>query len=271
MMTERYRRCWPLVFGVIPFAVSYALVVPHAAQADSCVLATQHAGVAFPVEKLEDDRACPLKAVIDNYTTANKLGPLRTPLPEGPYTDLLDRPGLAAALVNRLGYAPYQASTRGPQQYWGNDGEGMEGLIELVYRDRTSRIYILDGSYVGTWLPRITGRAVVLVRMNPIKESDGSEAMDTTLVCYTRLNNRVLSGVVSLLRPLIGSNVTKRLMRVAEAANRLSQEMKKSPDRVLEKALATPPLPEEDIALLKRMLAELHEPGRLDPKNGAIP
>lgn len=241
------------------------------ARSEACRLPADHAGVKFPVEKLAQDQICRLQPVIDNYTTANKVGPLRTTLPEGPFAALLDHPPLAATLVNRLGFASYQALQLGANQYLGNDGEGLEGLFEPVYRDRTSRIYYLEGRFVRTWLPSIAGKAVVFVRMSPVKESDGGEAMETTLVCYTRLNSRVLSGLVSLIRPLIGIGVARRLTRAVEAANRLSQEMKRSPERVLDKAAAPPPLSTDDLALLRRVLAESEEPSNRQLKGIVAP
>jgi hypothetical protein len=241
------------------------------ARSEACRLSADHAGVMFPVEKLVPDQTCRLQLLIDNFTTANKVGPFRTPLPEGAFAALLDHPPLAAVLVNRLGFASYQVLQRGEHQFHGKDGEGLEGLFEPVYRDRTSRIYYLEGRFVRKWLPSIAGKAVVFVRLNPVKESDGSESIDITLVCYTRLNSRVLSGLVSLFRPLIGSGVVQRLTRAVEAATRLSHEMRKSPERVLEKAAVPPPLTTDDLALLKRVLAELHEPSAQQLKGGSAP
>ncbi len=136
------------------------------AHSETCSLPALHAGVAFPVELVEADWACKLEPIISNYTTANKLGPLRTPLSESVYLHLLDRPPMTASLINRLGIAPYQSEPRGSARYWGNDGEGTEGIVQLVYQDRTSRIYYLEGSHHSRYLPHITGKAVVLLRMN---------------------------------------------------------------------------------------------------------
>ena len=271
MKTIRYRAGRRSLRPVIALALAGVILAPQPAPAEPCEVAAEHAGVTFPVGKVDPRQTCRLKSIIDNYTTANKLGPFRTPLPEASFTVLLDRPPFAAAMVNRLGYAPYQAAMRGPLEFWASDGEGMEGVVELVYRDRTSRMYLLDGTYTGTWLPRIAGKAVVLARLNPVKEPDGSDAMDTTLVSYVRLNNRILSGVVSLLRPLIGSGVSRRLTRTVETANRLSLDMKNFPGRVMEKATADPPLPPDELALLKQMLAEWQEPNRSSPKGGERP
>ena len=227
------------------------------AQSGTCVLPSQYAGITFPVEQIEAHWACRLQPIISHYTTANKLGPLRTPLPEAVYLYLLDRPPMAAALVNRLNLGLYRAEMRGPGRYWGTDGEGTEGIVELVYEDRASRVYYLEGSHDSRFLPRITGKAVVLLRMNQVKDSNGVEAMDSTLVSYTRLDNRLLAGIVSLLRPLTGSAVTRKLAKGVDTVNRLSEVMRQQPDRVVSEATKSPGLSSDEVAFLKHALENL--------------
>ena len=167
-------------------------------------LPSQHAGVTFPIEKLDPDWACRLHAIIDHYTTASKVGPLRTGLSRIALSSTCWIVRLwQRALINRLDLGLYKSEARGPGRFWGNDGEGTEGIVQLVYQDRTSRIYYLEGSHDSRLLPNITGKAVVFLKMDPVKDADGMEAMDSTMVSYTKLDNRILSGLVSLLRPLI--------------------------------------------------------------------
>ena len=227
------------------------------AQSETCVLPSQHAGVTFPLEQIEASWACRMQPIISHYTTVSKLGPLRTPLPESVYTYLLDRPRMAAILVNRLGIATYQSEMRGLGHYWGNDGEGTEGMVELVYQDQTSRIYYLEGSHGSRFLPLITGKAVVLLRMNQVIDPSGVEAVDSTLVSYTRLDNRLLAGIASLLRPLVGSAVTQRLAKGVDTVNRLSQVMRQQPDRVVSVATKSPALSSDEVAFLKQALENL--------------
>jgi hypothetical protein len=227
------------------------------ARSETCELASQHAGVTFPVERIESTWACRLQPIIGHFTTANKLGPLRTPLPEVVYLYLLDRPPIAAALVSRLGIATYQSEMRGPGRYWGSDGEGTEGIVDLVYQDRTSRIYYLEGSHDSRFLPRITGKAVVLLRMNRVSDPNGIEAMDSTLVSYTRVDNRFLAGIVSLVRPFAGNAVTRKLTKAVDTVNLLSEAMRQQPDRVLSAATQSPGLSIDEIAFLKYALVQL--------------
>jgi hypothetical protein len=219
------------------------------------VLAREHAGVAFAVVRLTEEWACRLQSVIDHHTTANRIGPLKTAMDQVLYLHLLDHPPLAAALINRLDLADYKAEARGPGRWWGNDGEGSEGIVELVHHDSTTRIYYLEGTHRSRLLPNLTGKAVVFLRMSVVKETSGLQAMESTMVAYTMLDNRILSGLASLLRPLIGATVSRKLAKGVEVVNRLGLEMRQHPDRVLFEATDPPPLPDEDVAFLKQALA----------------
>lgn len=241
--------------GIIGVALLLATSLPAPAKLESCHIAPQHAGVTFPVDRIDAAWACRLQPIIDEFTTANKVGPIQTPLHESVYIYLLDRPPLAAALVNRLELGLYKAETRGAGRYWGDDGEGTVGLVELVYQDPRHRLYYLEGSHHSTLLPHLTGKAVVMLSLATVKDAAGQEAVETTLVSYTRLDNRVLAGLVSLLRPLVGRTVSRKLMKGVDAVNRLGMEMRRHPDRVLFEATDPPSLPPEDVAFLKQALA----------------
>lgn len=241
--------------GTIGLAVLMMSTWPEPAQAESCHIASRHAGVAFPIELIDPAWVCRLQPIIDDFTTANKVGPTLTPLPEPVYVYLLDRPPMAAALVNRLELGLYKAEMRGPGRYWGDDGEGTVGLVELVYQDPSHRLYYLEGTHHSTLLPHLTGKAVVLLGLAARKDAAGQENVETTLVAYTRLDNRFVAGLVSLLRPLVGRTVSRKLMKGINAVNQLGLAMRRHPDRVLFEATDPPALPPEEVAFLKQALA----------------
>jgi hypothetical protein len=241
------------------------------AVADRCMLAPEHAGMAFPVGQLTEEWACRLKPVIDHYTTANRVGPMKTAMDQVMYFHLLDRPPLAAALINRLDLADYKAEMLGPGRWWGNDGEGSEGIVHLVHHDPTTRIYYLEGTHRSRLLPNLRGKAVVFLRMGVVKDADGLEAMESTMVAYTMLENQILSGLASLLRPLIGATVTRKLAKGAEVVNRLGLEMRQRPDRVLFEASDPPPLADEDVAYLTEALGTRRHTPVTDRSGRATP
>jgi len=261
----------PLFAAVVIGAV--ACWQAETAWSETCSVPIEHAGLTFPVDKVDAAWTCRLQPVVGDYTTANKIGPVRTALTESLYTYLLDRPPTAAALINRLDLGLYKAETRGPGLYWGNDGEGTEGLVHLLYHDRMFRIYYLEGTHHSRLLPSLTGKAVVLLRMKPVREPEGTQAMDTTLVSYTRVDNRFVSGLLSLLRPLIGGTVERKLVKGLDVVNRLGLEMRRHPDRVLFEAMDPPALDAADIAFLQRALADPEQvpAGPRGGRDGMIP
>jgi hypothetical protein len=240
-------------------------------QSETCSLPSEHAGVTFSIENVDPDWVCRLHAIVVDYTIANKVGPIRAGLSESLYRNLLDRPPLAAALINRLDLGLYKSEARGPGRYWGYDGEGTGGIVQLIYQDRTSRIYSLEGSHDSRLLPQITGKAVVFLKMDSMKDADGMEAMDSTMVSYTKLDNRILSGMVSLLRPLIGGTVTRKLSEGVETVNRLSRLMRQDPGRVLFEAMDPPALPDDEVAFVKQALESLSHPSDATPSRTALP
>jgi hypothetical protein len=246
-------------------------ILSDQAQSETCSLPFEHAGVTFSIEKVDPDWACRLQEIVDHYTITTKVGPIRAGLSESLYRDLLDRPPLAAALINRLGLGSYKSEVRGPGRYWGNDGEGTGGIVQLVSQSRTARIYYLEGSHESRLLPNITGKAIVFLKMDSVKDTDGMEAMDSTMVSYARLDNRLLSGVVTLLRPFIGGTVKRKLSKGVETVNRLSIVMRQDPDRVLFVAMAPPALPDEDVVFVKQALESLLHPSGATPPRTASP
>ncbi|MGZ8421401.1 MAG: hypothetical protein ACXW34_00530 [Nitrospira sp.] len=230
------------------------------AESESCVLPSQHAGVTFSMDHVNATWACRLHPIVSHYTTATKIGPMRTPLPEQVFLYILDHPVMAAALVNRLDFGLYKAELRGSGEFWATDGEGTEGIIHPVIQDDTTRVYFAQGSHDGRLLPKVTGKAVVLLRLHPVTDSHGIASIDSTLVAYLRLDNRFLSGILSLLRPLIGNVVNRQLIKAFDAARLLGGAMREHPERVLFEATDPPALPDEDVAFLKAALASLHNP-----------
>ena len=237
------------------------------AQSETCSLPSEHAGMTFPIERVDPEWACRLYEIVDHYTTISTVGPIRTGLSVSLYRQLLDRPPLTAALINRLDIGLYTSEARGPDRFWGDDGEGTKGIVQLVYQDRTSRIYYLEGSHDSRLLPNIAGKAVVFLRMDSVKDGEGIEAVDSTMASYTKLDNRLLSGVAALLRPFIGAVVERKLIKGIKTVNRLSLFMRQHPEQVLFEALDQPALPDDDVAFLKQTLDDLsHSSGAISSR-----
>lgn len=211
-----------------------------AAIPEACQVVAEQDGARFPVEQLDPDTRCRLGAVVNHATTVGAVGPLRTSIPPSLYEFLLDRPVLIAALGHRLGLGHYQFTAKGPDQFWGDDGEGTQGLLSLVQRTGSSRIYHIDGYHEGHVFPMVKARAVVFVNVLPVTASDGSVSVDTSLRAYTRLNDPVLSGLLWMLRPLISETVTQKLAQAFEVTTQVGNALAADFRRILQDLAALP-------------------------------
>ncbi|NGZ04251.1 MAG: hypothetical protein CV090_14515 [Nitrospira sp. WS238] len=266
-------RCYPGLLARLLLA-SVGTVLWFAAQphwSDACTLSPDHAGLTFPVERVDPAWACRLQAIIQNNSIESQLGPIRTTLSGALYRYLLDDPSLAAALIRRLNLGLYQSEERGPGRFWGDDGEGSKGMVELVYEDPLSRIYFLDGTHESRLLPHVTGKAVVFLRVGIMEDEYHNETTVSTLVAYTKLDNAFLSGLVSLLHPLVSRLANNRLHKAVTTVDRLGMMMKQDPQRVLSEVEREPPLPAHHVMLLKQVLSNRADTDSGNSDGRAIP
>ena len=240
-------------------------------RSETCSLSPDHAGLTFPVERVDPVWACKLQSIVQNYTTASKVGPVRTALSESMYRHLLDHPPFTADMIRRLHLGLYRSEERGPDRFWGDDGEGTKGIVELVYEDPTSRVYFLEGTHESRLLPHVRGKAVIFLRVGVVRDANGNEATDSTLVAYTKLDNRFLSGLVSLLHPLVSRIVTSRLQKGVETVDRLGMMMRRDPQRVMAELANPPSLSKHHVTFLKQALREGTSTDKGRSEGGSIP
>ena len=230
------------------------LTLPPYSHATECQLSDQHEGLSFPVHQIEPAWRCHLQPIITDYTTVGTTGPVQTPLSAALYSYFLDRPVVTAALAQRLGIGPFQASVRGPNQFWVNDGDGTQGLLTLLHQDGAIRIYHVDGFHEGRIFPMVKAQAVVFMTMRPAQDRTGHDSVETTLVSYVKLESRMWSALVALLRPLVGDAITRKLARGFDATNQLSQLIAQDRSRILRDAEAPPLLSPDELESLKLAL-----------------
>ncbi len=244
----------PVAHMLVVWVAMGTVVFAGYSRSETCTLSPVHAGLTFPVERVDPVWTCKLQAIIQSYTTVSKVGPIRTALSESMYRHLLDHPPFTTDVIRRLHLGRYRSEARGQDRFWGDDGEGTRGIVELVYEDPTSRIYFLEGTHESRLLPHVTGKAVVFLQIGVMRDANNHEAMESTLVAYAKLDNRFLSGLVSLLHPLVSRVVTSRLQKGVETVDRLGVVMRLDPQRVMSVLTNPPSLPEHHLAFLKQEL-----------------
>lgn len=207
-----------------------------AADTGTCAVRLDTPEVVFPLEKMDPQALCRLAGVVNDYTTYRVVPPLTIPIQKSTYDFLLDRPVLATALVRSLGLGTYRLTRAGPATFQGEDGEGAEGTVTLLYQDTTRRIYHLRGSQRGYVFTLITGEGIALLNYHVKVGADGREVVETRVTVYSKLDNPFLATLVRVFRPVLQRIVNSKLTHAVDVVHKLGKVMAAEPERVLRQA-----------------------------------
>jgi hypothetical protein len=239
----------------IGIAMAVALCDLSAAEGLACYVRVDDPAVVFPLEKMDRPTLCRLASVVNDYTTHRILPTFQTPIQKSVYDFILDHPVLAATLARHLEVASYRVARVGPNAFQGDDGGGTEGLIELLHRDTTQRVYHMRGSHRGRLFPTITGEAIILLNYRARTGSDGRESVETRITTYSRLDNPVLATIVRALQPLLRNVVNDKVAEGFLAAHKLGELMAMEPERVYRDAEGITEVDKSDVEALKALLS----------------
>lgn len=197
----------------------------------ACTVVPEQPNVIFPVEKMDAQAVCRLAEVVNDYTTHQILPAVPVPIPKALYDFLLDHPVLTAELVTGLNVGNYRVVPRAPGVFHGEDNQGGEAVLTLLYQDPRQRVYYLVGSQSGYLFP-ITGTGVVMLNYHTKLEPEGREIVDTKVTVYSRLDNRFLARLVKILRPLLQDIVNKKLTKGVRTVHNFTEVLGNDPERV---------------------------------------
>lgn len=246
-----------MLWCVVSILTAFTPAAGPESWAETCPIAAEQGGIKLPVDRLSIDTRCLLEPIVNRATTSGQIGPIPMPIQQALYEYLLDRPVITASMVERFGLGAYQFSMKGPNQFWGNDGEGTQGLVTLVYHDHTNRIYHIDGYHEGQIFPLVRATAAVFVRIVPQSGPEGHPVVETSLLAYTKLNDPMLSALVHLLKPLIGEAVTRKLTKAFDVTNQLGLQIAKDPARIIQELPSLSKIGPDDQRVLLSLLQTL--------------
>ena len=167
---------------------------------------------------------------------------------------MLDHMALSSALARKLGLAEYRITRVGATTFQGDDGQGSEGLITLLYQDSTRRLYHMKGNHHGKVIPMITGEAIILMDYHVKTGADGREQVETRITSYSRIDNPVIALLVKIFQPFLRSVVNDKVAQGFLAVHSLGELMAADPEQVYRQAEAVSDADKADMDALRVLL-----------------
>ncbi len=210
--------------------------------------------VVFPFEKMDRPSRCLMAPIIKDSTTHRIMPPYSTPVSKPVYDFMLDHIVLSSTLAHKLGLADYRIARVGPAAFHGDDNAGSEGLVTLLYRDTTRRVYHVTGNHHGKVIPQVTGEAVILLTYHGKAGADGREQVETRITTYARIDNPVIATLVKVFQPFLRNVVNDKLAQGFLAVHSLGELMAADPEQVSRQAEAVSDADKADMEALKALL-----------------
>jgi hypothetical protein len=210
--------------------------------------------VIFPLDNMDRPALCLMAPVVNDYTTHRIMPAYSTPIPKPAYDFMLDHMALSSALARKLGLAEYRITRVGATTSQGDDGHGSEGLITLLYRDSTRRLYHMKGRHHGKVIPMITGEAIILMDYHVQTGADGREQVETRITSYSRIDNAFIAALVKIFQPFLRGVVDDKVAQGFLAVHRLGELMAVDPERVYRQAESVSDADKADMEALRALL-----------------
>jgi len=223
-------------------------------EARACDVRVDDPEVVLPLDKMDRPALCLMAPIVNDYTTYRIMPAYSTPIPKSAYDFMLDHMALSSALARKLGLAEYRITRVGATTFQGNDGQGSEGLITLLYRDTTRRLYHMKGRHYGKVIPVITGEAIILMDYHVQTGADGREQVETRITSYSRIDNPVIAALVKIFQPFLRSVVNDKLAQGFLAVHSLGELMGADPEQVYRQAESVSDADKADMDALRALL-----------------
>jgi hypothetical protein len=122
------------------------------------------------------------------------------------YLAFVDMPALSAEAARHLGLARYDVEVIAPGWYRADDHDGARGIYRVLVHDGERRVILSWGSHAGRVLGTIRGRSLSVIDF----AARGHETIPH-LTAYVLIENRIAARLASVLAPLFGGVIDRKL------------------------------------------------------------
>ncbi|MFQ5989237.1 MAG: hypothetical protein ACE5K9_04910 [Candidatus Methylomirabilales bacterium] len=208
----------------------------------------------FPFEALDENAKEKVEALLNDYTLKRSLHSEHPIVNRGLHQFLLDRPDVGAAISRSLGIGNYTITRVGPDLFHGHDPDGVEGDMEILYRNEADRVYYAEGIAEGA-LITVRGKTMIFQESRYRKTDQGQMWVKTQITIYAKIENPVLAFFIKLFAPLIGQMVDPKISKAQGVVRQVNELMVQDPQETYRRIAESGELSTEDLDTLRKLMA----------------
>ena len=166
---------------------------------------------------------------------------------------LLDHPEFATHVTRTLKLARYRI-WKTAEGLAIDDGWGTVGTFEVVHAAPGIRVMHARGEYQHRLLPNIRGQAVVLVDYAAKSFADSTNAIQTAVTGFVKLDSRVLSAAGKLASAVASAKADREGKQLVKMFARTTRAIEEDPAGVYEQLRQRPDVPPRELEQFRRLL-----------------
>ena len=214
---------------------------------------TSPENLAIPLESLDATAREKIEDLLNDHTLK------RSPSQEHPIVNrqlhqfLLDRPDVGAGISRALGIGDYTMTREGKDLFHGSDPGGIEGNMEILYRNEARRIYFAEG-YAKVGLLTLRGKTLVVQESEYWTTDQGEQWVKSQLTIYAKIKNPFLAFFVKIFSPLMGDFVDSKISKAQGVVQQVNEAMIQDPQGTYRQVAESYQLPVEDLKTLRKLM-----------------
>ena len=145
------------------------------------------------------------------------------------YRFCVENPDIVVAIWEVLKVTQLHAERRTPDLFRIYDGGGMDGYVQMLHHSEYRHVAFVDGTYQGSFLPKVRGRGVLLLASDYRKGEDGQTLVDCRLDAFFNVEPGGAEFLTRTLMPIVGKTSDDNFEQTASFVAYLSQTAKERP------------------------------------------
>lgn len=177
---------------------------PTAPRATSSMSARKEAIAALPLDGLTAEQQQNIAAVLSKTTIYRRLPPAVACCDPELYLYIVNHPEILANIWQLMDIEDVVLKPVSANRYVADDGDGTKGQMEFLHRGPNMHLVYAEGRYEGPLFTEpITGKSVLLIRSNYVREPDGQYYVTTQMDVFVHLDNVGLDFLAKTFQPLV--------------------------------------------------------------------